>query len=359
MTASLRSSRASPPTYRWVPPLCCPTQFLSLTNFSDNHRFRIRAQRFLLTYSQIPDGFDRDGLAPFLKSVLIDVDCLVVTVEEHPNAGGYHIHVYVDHGSIFVINAPDMLDYCDVHPNIKPIRTTPIKAYDYVMKDGYILYEEGDAPELTKKQSGDEKWSAIMTATTKDSFLQQACDLAPRDTVLHFNSLQTFANWRYRDDHSEYKPPDYSCHCDEYPVLTDWVKSSLLSSRNGRRPSLVIWGPSLTGKTTWARSQGPHAYFGGLFMLEGFTADNVEYAIFDDLISGMYTVPQWKFWMGAQAENNVTDKYMHKQKVFWGKPCIYIANEDPRKKMANDDVAWLDKNCIFCEITSDLVTFSE
>jgi hypothetical protein len=53
-------------------------------------------------------------------------------------------NVYVDHGSIFIINTTNMLDLCDVHPNIKPIRTMPIKANDYVRKDGFILYEEGN-----------------------------------------------------------------------------------------------------------------------------------------------------------------------------------------------------------------------
>ena len=41
------------------------------------------------------------------------------------------------------LNTTNMLDFCDVHPN-KPIRTMPIKANDYVRKDGFILYEEGN-----------------------------------------------------------------------------------------------------------------------------------------------------------------------------------------------------------------------
>ncbi|KAN0085235.1 hypothetical protein V8E54_001702 [Elaphomyces granulatus] len=247
-------------------------------------QFRIRAQRFLLTYSQVHQDFDRDGLGPFLKDIFGDLECITIAVEEHPTTGGYHLHVYVDKGSTFVINSADLLDFCDVHPNIKPVRTTPHKARDYVLKDGYIIFDEGSPPETPSKLSADDKWSTILEAITKEDFLKAAVDIAPRDSILHFSSLMTFAEWRYRDTPGEFTTPEYDCHCEEYPILTEWIKSSLLSTTAGRRKSLVIWGPSLTGKTTWARSQGQHAYFPGLFMLEGFSPSNCEYAVFDDMM---------------------------------------------------------------------------
>ena len=85
-------------------------------------------------------------------------------------------------------------------------------------------------------------------------------------------------------------------------------------------------------------------------MLEGLNTNDVGYAIFDDLIDGIYTVPHWKWWLGAQEEFVATDKYMHKERIYWGKPSVVVQNVDPRLAMKPDDVAWLEKNCLFCEL---------
>ena len=82
-----------------------------------------------------------------------------------------------------------------------------------------------------------------------------------------------------------------------------------------------------------------------------------EYAVFDDMMHGLYSIPNWKFWLGGQSEFAVGDKYMRKQRIIWGKPCIFIGNNDPRLSLVADEVTWLEKNCVFCEITSDLVVF--
>ncbi|KAN0085082.1 hypothetical protein V8E54_001549 [Elaphomyces granulatus] len=306
----------------------------------------MRAQRYLLTYSQVPDTFDRDGLGPFLRSIFEKATCITVAVEEHPTTGGYHLHSYVDASTPFVINEPSLLDWSDCHPNIKPVRTTPHKAYQYTLKDGEVIFEEGEIPETPSKLSNDDKWTTILEATTKEDFLKAAVDTAPRDSVLHFSSLLTFADWRYRDTPGEFIAPEYECRCESYPTLTDWIKSCLLPKTNGRRKSLIMYGPSLTGKTTWARSQGPHAYFPGLFMLEGFSPSDVEYAIFDDMMHGIYSIPNWKFWLGGQSEFAIGDKYMRKQRITWGKPCIFIGNSDPRLTLSGTDLSWLEANCL-------------
>jgi hypothetical protein len=120
----------------------------------------MRAQRYLLTYSQVPDTFDRDGLGPFLRSIFEKATCITVAVEE---------------------------------------------------------------PETLSKLSSDDKWSTILEATTKEDFFKAAVDTAPRDSVLHFSSLLTFADWRYRDTPGEFITPEYECRCDAYPILTEWV----------------------------------------------------------------------------------------------------------------------------------------
>ena len=327
----------------------------NLTPNSDT-RFRVRAQRFLLTYSQLPEDFDRDGLGPHIKTCLDDEFlCITIGIEEHPNTGGYHAHCYVDTNRTFIINDPLFFDFDGVHPNIKPIRTTPHNARDYAIKDGEIIFDEGTPPELpSSKLSADDKWTTIMAAGSKDEFFKAAVKAAPRDTALHFNALQSFADWKYRDNPDAYESCEMICHCEKYPALTEWVQTNLRHPSPGRVKSLMMYGPSLLGKTLWARSLGKHAYFPGLFMLEGFNAKDSDYAIFDDLVDGLNSIPNFKFWLGAQAEFVVGDKYMRKQRIKWGKPAIFITNTDPRAGLSKPVIDWLEANCIFQEITETL-----
>jgi hypothetical protein len=164
-----------------------------------------------------------------------------------------------------------------------------------------------------------------------------------------------FAEWRYRTKTTPYKSPGITCHCEDFPQLTDWVQTYLRHPYSGRPKSLVIYGDSLIGKTIWARSLGTHAYFPSLFMLEGFNPETSTYAIFDDLIGGLATIPNFKFWLGEQMEFVTGDKYMRKQRIKWGKPCIYICNDDPREEPAwKANKTWLDANTIIVHIDKPL-----
>lgn len=122
-----------------------------------------------------------------------------------------------------------------------------------------------------------------------------------------------------------------------------------------RGKSLVLHGPTRTGKTIWARSLGDHAYFGGLFSMEE-GIDTAKYAIFDDF-GGLKFLPSYKFWLGHQKQFYVTDKYKGKKLVEWGKPAIWINNEDPREEhgVRSDEVEWLNANCTFIRLDQTIV----
>jgi hypothetical protein len=275
-----------------------------------------------------------------------EYDCITCAVEEHPNSGGYHIHVYLDSAKIMVINNHDFFDYCDHHPNIRPVRTTPHKAYLYVIKDNCTIFEDGTPPEEPEKKTRDDQWKEVCKATTREEFLLAAQEICTRDTVLHFSSIMAFADWKYKESGEEYEPLPQRTNYEDYPELADWMEKYIKSPYTGRPQSLVLIGDSKWGKTIWARSLGRHAYFPGLFMLEGFNPD-VEYAVFDDLVNGLNTIPDYKHWLGGQFEFIVGDKYMRKRRIKWGKPAIYIANKDPRQVCQGIDTDWLETNCVF------------
>jgi hypothetical protein len=130
----------------------------------------------------------------------------------------------------------------------------------------------------------------------------------------------------------------------------------MLICSNHRAKSLILWGPTRTGKTTWARSLGKHLYFGGLFNIDDYRED-CEYAVFDDMQGGLEFLHSYKFWLGCQKEFNVTDKYRHKKRVKWGKPCIYLSNQDPRADRGVD-VEWLEGNCDFQYVGGDEIIAS-
>ena len=117
---------------------------------------------------------------------------------------------------------------------------------------------------------------------------------------------------------------------------------------NLRVRSLVLWGPSRTGKTLYARSLGRHAYFNLQFNLDALS-DTAEYAVFDDIQGGFEFFPAYKGWLGAQKEFTVTDKYRKKKTVHWGKPSIMLMNDDPCT-CKGVDYAWLKLNCFIIHV---------
>lgn len=118
-----------------------------------------------------------------------------------------------------------------------------------------------------------------------------------------------------------------------------------------RSKSLILYGPSRLGKTVWSRSLGKHFYFGGIFSARDLNDDDVKYAVFDDIAGGIKFFPRFKDWLGCQMEFQVKQLYRDPQLFRWGRPCIWVANTDPRLEMTHDDIMWLEVNCIFVEIT--------
>ena len=136
--------------------------------------------------------------------------------------------------------------------------------------------------------------------------------------------------------------------------------------------SLVLYGRSKTGKTTWARSLGSHIY--SERVLNAQMADDMEktahYAIFDDV--NIKYFPAWKSWFGGMMHISNRLLYRNVKLMNWGRPIIWCNQTDPRIIMrrsinardgAGDgdfeeaDIDWIEANAMFIHVDDVIATF--
>ena len=66
----------------------------------------------------------------------------------------------------------------------------------------------------------------------------------------------------------------------------------------------------------------------------------------------------YKQWLGGQWQFTTTDKYHKKKTIQWGKPCIYISNDNPYMDPKIDS-DWLAKNTIIIELKEGQVNVAK
>lgn len=299
--------------------------------------FRFDAKQVFLTYPRTGE-LGIDSVAGHLQS--LGCDGHVVGRETHAD-GEYHIHAYGRWTSRFCSRNQRIFDVNGRHPNIQSVRNAT-HVITYVKKGGDFVstIEDGSRPE---------RYHDLIEAATEDEFWKIAKARYARDYVIHFDRLQHFCEHRFtkHQDHyvgrfTEFKPPR--------PVKL-WVDQEL--KKEDRPKCLWLVGPSRTGKTEWARSLGRHIYWNGSIDL-GVWDDEATYSIFDDF--------DWKFmpfkkqFGGAQRQFVVTDKYRRKRTIMWGKPSIYLWNDDndPWDGMSAREQDWWRANVVRVVITEQM-----
>lgn len=318
--------------------------------------FNFHAKYVLLTYSQCGE------LDPFRVMDVISTlagECIIG--REHHEDGGIHLHVFVDFGRKFRSRKASIFDVDGVHPNISKSYGTPEKGYDYAIKDGEVVCGGLARPSGSGDGQADSKWHQIIQASTRDEFWELCTLLDPKATVVSFPALQKYCDWKYQYHAPAYESPGNAVFIGgESDGRDDWLlQSGINAERSGaRRKSLVLFGESQTGKTTWARSLGTHIYCVGLLSgSELVKAASVEYAVFDDIRGGIKFFHAFKEWLGCQPHVCVKELYREPRVIEWGKVGIWCSNTDPRNEMLQSDVDWMDLNCTFIECNNRIVEF--
>ncbi|AXB22628.1 replication associated protein [Alces alces faeces associated genomovirus MP146] len=301
--------------------------------------FLCNARHFLITYAQCGDLSEWRVLDCF---TLLGAECIIA--REYHEDLGIHLHVFVDFGRKFRSRRVDIFDVDGRHPNIKRSWGTPEKGYDYAIKDGDVVAGGLERPDGTFGSGKNfDLWSQIAGAGSKAEFWDLCEELDPKSMCCSFGQLQKFADWRFAEVPTEYANPGGF----EFVDGNDDGRTAPMS--------LVLYGESRTGKTLWARSLGPHIYNVGLVSGEECSrAPHVKYAVFDDIRGGIKFFPAFKEWLGGQSTVCVKRLYRDPKLVTWGKPSIWVSNDDPRHAMDASDVSWLEANARFIEITEPI-----
>jgi len=353
------------------------------------------AKHFLLTYAHVngepsDSGIGRPALDP--AAIVAHVGRLggrcIVGKEKYNDSGAFHFHVFIGFERKFRSRRVDVFDVDGYHPNVVPSRGNPELGWDYATKDDDIVGGDLERPGGTGNPSATERWSRIVQAESLEEFWSLLEMLDPQRMACNFPALQRFADWKFKVEPKPYRTPPGRFETDLYPELGEWAHSlaecsagmsaprrgplclhgpapfgagslrSELFARvranlSGRKRSLVLWGPTRTGKTTWARSLGPHLYFCGLYSYkEAKGAATATYAIFDDIQGGIKFFPAFKNWLGCQYQFQIKGLYRDPELLTWGKPSIWVANSDPREDMTPTDTDWLEGNCVFVNVTT-------
>nr|QWY79442.1 MAG: replication-associated protein [Cressdnaviricota sp.] len=363
----------------------CPAIILvfaghGLTTFGRHVMYFVNSKYVLLTFAQCGD-LDEWNVSDHLSA--LGAECIVAR-EVHPTTGGVHLHVFVDFGRKFRSRNVRVFDVDGRHPNVVPSRGTPEKGYDYAVKDGDVVAGGLERPRPRGgMSSGAESIRNVAGLCESTTEFLELFDEMDRGTLFKsFTNIRSYADWRFAPEPEPYVPPfgtEFSSG--EFDGRDDWLAQSGIGSGGtplgirielglmllGQRPkSLILFGPSRTGKTSWARSLGSHVYFERLFSgkeaLGGML--DVEYAVFDDC--SINHMPGWKSWFGAQATVGVRAMYRDAQYMKWGKPIVWCCNRDPRIDMRvdienershtwfQDDIDWMEANCIFINVLDKL-----
>lgn len=157
----------------------------------------------ILTYAQSGD-LDGEVVGRFLD----EMGAKSVVARENHSTTGVHLHCFVDFGRKRRFRRVTVFDVEGRHPNIEPSRGTPEKGYDYVIKDGDIVYQSLDRPGGNRNPSTSDKWSRITAASDRESFWDLVHELDPKSAACSFTQLQKYCDWKFAPVPPEYESPD-------------------------------------------------------------------------------------------------------------------------------------------------------
>ncbi|KAG0637881.1 hypothetical protein HOY80DRAFT_1081612 [Tuber brumale] len=190
-----------------------------------------------------------------------------------------------------------------------------------IAKEGNVIVEDFERETAVRGGRGGGEGSAALLAccdaVTKQHFLDDLRLAAPRLYLASYNNVRCVAEQHDPTVETKYLSPYGSSSWNLPTAVEDWCENFLSmynkDSCNGflsvRPLSLVLYGPTRTGKTAWACSLDSHIYFSGMFNFSLYR-EMYRYVVFDDVEFSRMDI--FKCWFWAQEEFTATDKYCKK-----------------------------------------------
>nr|USZ80655.1 replication-associated protein [Tick-associated gemycircularvirus 5] len=304
--------------------------------------FHCNAKYFLITYSQ-STGLDEWAVVNHFSS--LGAECIVAR-EDHAD-GGTHLHAFVAFGRKFRSRRPDIFDVDGRHPNIVPSRGNPGGGWDYAIKDGEVVAGGLERPGGGGVSKTTTPWHWIISASSGGELRDLVRELAPKEAILRHREIEHYIANEFAEERPAYVHPiGFEFELGVVPDLVEWRRITLDNDQ----------------------VEGNHFFARGKFNGREFVKveQQVDYYVFDDMEGGLRFFPGWKHFLGMQTWFNVRQFHRDPPMVKGGKPCIWICNLDPREEayaqlrdrdsrvQVENDVAWLEKNCIFVEVAEPI-----
>lgn len=328
-------------------------------------RFSLRSRDFGLTYADARD-VSKEDLYTHLQLLVINdaiVEKLMVAEEVGHERGRRHFHCYIKFEKKISANEFSF-DCFGLHPHIDKVRRRGTRSIEPMLRyltkedenplstfDWRAILEENDQETQRRRQPN---WDLYQQEglTQNQVFMRLADEGFSADLANHFFNWNAYIKRMFIEEpRLPYVPnPNYRFKLPESLAIWQHVQFNgwmqMLTTDGWFRPrSLVLIGPSRCGKTEWARSLGRHMYFNNLINLDDWD-ETADYIVLDDFSSDIVKYfPCWKCFFGGQKEFVLTDKYRGKKTVHWGKPMIWLSNEDIFHNLKMEHIDFIKANC--------------
>lgn len=360
--------------------------------------FRCNSRRLLLTVAKAGESWSHQSLVDCLS----ELGAKFRLGRELHKDGTPHYHCYVDFGRNYQFEGSHRFCFgpsgnskrgtCSGtgHIHIRVVWKTPHHVWDYPGKDGpeSILVDTTDGRPVPSaaKDNRITEGKYCFDAESRSEFLARVQEVDPWTFIKSFSNVVATGKHLYPDP-SPPKPEPIAglvFRWKSFPATTEWILASLPDGASrirrlagpvefhenderrararippqlvgGRPKSLILWGETLHGKTDLATNLGPHIHWMRDYRLEDITdvgVDNIDYIVIDDIDwdSTLLKGSAYKSWLGGQKSFVATDKWVKKMRVNWGKPCIFLCNDNPLDFVNATTAKFLEKNCFIEEV---------
>nr|AIG55112.1 replication-associated protein [Dioscorea nummularia] len=351
-------------------------------------RFRLNAKNFFLIYPECSLSKD-DALTQLLAIPLPTNKKFIRVARELHEDGSPHIHVLLQLDVRTQITNQRIFDLRHLHssrcfhPNIQSSKSySEVKAY--VEKDGdYTDWGEFQIDGRSSR-GGTHDLSTVyadaLNATSVKESLQIIKEKDPKSFYLRYHNIKANAErifarpvdmfrskWAYSSFHVSQGIQQWLVtNFDENSAARPFENNIFILKENMDRPiSLILEGPSRTGRTEWARSLGPHNHICGHMDFNTHTLRNdVMYNVIDNIAPHYLKLKHWKKLIGAARDWQSNCKYGKPVQIIGGIPAIVLCNPGPESSYSefldkSENISlrqWTRQNARFEFITSPLYT---